>query len=152
MGLLNHGQIEMLRDPRPSGLPQAATQGWVAEQALDRGCEALRIARRNQQSSVSVNHGLGHAADVGGDNGKAGGHRLEDRERKPLGLARKDEEVGCGEQLGNVITLAGELDGGLESEEPNLLLHGGPIRPVADELRLSGLQRPGRPPDRRRCG
>lgn len=146
MGLLDRGQIEVLGNPVPSGLPEAAAQRRVLEQALDRSSEALRIAWRNEQPGVSVNHDFRHAADVRRDNREAGCHRLEDREWKPLGVAREDEDVGGAEQLGNIIALAEKLDGGLESEAPHLLLDLGPIGPLTDEHGLKGMS-----PQRGQC-
>src|SRR5688572_16201095 len=138
MGLVDSGQTEVLRDPDPSGFAEAAAQDRVLEQALDRGRKTLRIAGRNEQPRVSIDYDLRHAADVRGDNREAGGHRLEDRDWKPLGVAREDEDVGRAEQLRDLIPLPEELDGGLEFEAPYFLLDGGPVGPVADE---HGLER-----------
>jgi O-antigen ligase/polysaccharide polymerase Wzy-like membrane protein len=138
MDPLDRGQVEVLRNSHSSGLPEPPAERRVSEQTLDRGREPSRIAGRDEQARLFVDDDLRHSANARGDNRKARRHRLEDREREPFGPARKHENVGCGEEFGDVSALTGELDSRLEAEAPNLFLHGGAIGPVADD---HGLKR-----------
>jgi peptidoglycan/xylan/chitin deacetylase (PgdA/CDA1 family) len=55
---------------------------------LNRCRQARRVARRDEQTGLAVHNELRYAPDPRRDHGKAGGHRLEDRERKPFRLGR----------------------------------------------------------------
>ena len=77
-------EIEELLESRSSRGPEATAESRVLEEALDRGREARRVARRDEQTGLAVHDELRHAPDARRDDGKAGGHRLEDRERKPF--------------------------------------------------------------------
>jgi hypothetical protein len=72
---------EFLESRSPRGA-EAIAQRRILEEALDRGRQARRVARRDEQTGLAVYDELRDAADARRDDGKAGGHRLEDRERK----------------------------------------------------------------------
>jgi hypothetical protein len=77
-------EVEELLDSRSSRGTEAIPQGRLLHKALDRSGEARRVARRDKQSGLAVDDQLGDAPDARCDDGKSGGHRLEDRERKPF--------------------------------------------------------------------
>jgi hypothetical protein len=144
MRLLERREVEPLLHPGTSGLPEAAAQRRVGEEALDRGGEARRIPRRDDMTRLAVDDDFRDSAHGRRDDREAGGHRLEDRHRKPLGRAGQDEDVGCGQQLGNVVALADELDHAGEAESSHLVFHGRAIRPVANDHGLEArLRQPG---------
>ena len=63
---------------------------------MQRLVQGLDVVRRNEEAGLAVLHGLGHAADVGGDHRQAGEHRFEQDERKPFEAGRQNEDVECG--------------------------------------------------------
>jgi len=133
---LERREVEPFPHPGVARPPEAAAEGSVFEEALDRGSEARRVPGRDEQSGLAVDDGLGDAADGGRDDRKAGCHGLEDGHRKSLRGAGQDKDVSAGEELRNVMARAGEHDRSLETEAANLGFDERPVGPGADEDRL----------------
>jgi hypothetical protein len=141
MRLLERREVEPLLHSCPSGLTEPTAQRRVGEEALDRRSQARGIARRDEETRLAIDHDFGHAADGRRDDREPSRHRLEDRHRKPLRPAGQDEDVGCRQQLENVVALPGELDDGREAEASHLRFHGRTIGAVADNDRLEAPAR-----------
>jgi O-Antigen ligase len=125
--------VEPFPDAGESRPAHAAAKGGVFEEALDCRGQAGRSSGRDEEAGLAVEDGLGHAADTGRDDRKAGGHGLEDGHRESLRRAGQDEQIGGGEDLGNVLARAGELDRSVETEAPNLCFDQRPVGPGADD-------------------
>ncbi len=72
---------------------QALAQLGVGEQRPDGGGGGLRVAGRDEHRGAVGDRA--HAADVGGDHGRAGGERLEQHLRQALGPGDVQEEVAA---------------------------------------------------------
>ena len=118
-----------------TGGSQAATQGAVREQPLDRRGERARVAGRDEQPGRAVDHLLRDASDGRRDDRQPRGHRLQDGQRRALGAARQHEDVGCGEQRGTSPRLPRSSHRGRQAERPELRRQRRALRPIADDLR-----------------
>src|SRR5215218_6420835 len=74
-------------------LPQAAGAGRVSQQRPERLCERVRVVRRYKETLFAVPDLVGDAPNGARDHRDAGGHRLEDDERRSFGQRGDDEHV-----------------------------------------------------------
>src|SRR5690606_378058 len=74
-------------DVGTGGGGEAIAQRGVVEEAGDGGGQGGRVARGDEQAGGLVADDVADAGDVGGDDGDAGGHRLDEHEAEALGLA-----------------------------------------------------------------
>jgi hypothetical protein len=85
--------VAQRRAPLAGGAAQAAAQPGIDEPAPQRGAEGRRVAGRDEQarpgSVRSVPEGLGHAADLGGEDRQPARQGLGDHH--PVGLAARGE-------------------------------------------------------------
>ena len=145
-------EVEEPFSPLAAGVAEEAPSVGVANQAVERARELVRVPRANEDSRLAVDDELRDAAHVGGDDGQAGGHCLEDRDGKALGPAREDEHIGTGKQLRYVVPLALQPHAAVEAQLPHQLLQRRPIGTIAHDQRLEpvgrqdreGLQQRGR--------
>ena len=72
-------------------LSQSGTCVGIAKQIGYRFGESLGIVGRDQPGAIAC--GVSHAADVGGNRRRAGGHRLHQRQRHAFAARGQDEEV-----------------------------------------------------------
>jgi hypothetical protein len=78
-----------LLGPRPTGLAHPRPQSGIAQEAVDRDREFLGFTRRDQQClTAAADHAL-VAVDVGADDGRPGGHRLEQDDPEGLATGRR---------------------------------------------------------------
>ena len=97
--------------PRPAvehalaaGGADAGAQLGVVEAAADRRGQRLGVAGRARQHGLAVGAGdLGQRAAVGGDERRAGGHRLDRRQAEALVEARHDGQLGLGVELDDAL-------------------------------------------------
>ena len=83
---------------------EPAPQLVVAEQARERRRERRHVARRDQEPGALVLHHLVVAGDLRGDDGRAGGHRLEQGDAGRLGAERRRAvHVGGAQQRGDLL-------------------------------------------------
>ena len=113
---------------------QAPAGGRVAQEQGDlvgqRGGDVGPLtAQRHEVAGVSVDHGLGDAARVGGDHGQPQGHGFDDRERHAaLEHRREHEDIDPGEGSRHVIDPPGELHGVGQARVRRRRLRGGAVR------------------------
>ena len=137
MRLTSRYEIEALLRAEPSRCAQPPTECGVAEQPLERDRKRLRIPGRDEEPGLFLDDKLRHSPDIRGHDRQARRHRFEDRERKAFGAAGKDEDVGSGQELGDVVPLACQLDDGLQVEATGFALQREPVGPVAHDHRLT---------------
>ncbi len=94
---------------RPSGGAQAAALVGGRPQAEQGAGQCLGVGGPDKQAGVGGDD-LGIAANARGHDGQAGGHRLQERQRHPLGQRRQDEQSGACQQGGDVADGAQEAD------------------------------------------
>src|SRR3954451_12884848 len=78
----------------------------AAEDAAERDYEALAIRAPHEEAVLAVLHEVGHAADVGRDDGTAPAERLHHDPRQPLRLGGEDEAGRRVEEVRDLV--AGE--------------------------------------------
>jgi hypothetical protein len=115
-----------------------APQLRVVQQPRERRRERARVARRHEQAGLAVEHDLRRPADGRRDDRPALGHRLERRQRQPLGPRRERDDVRAGEERARVVAVAGEEDAAAHAEplrlELELALEGAvPLEVPADQ-------------------
>ena len=89
-----------LDDASAPGRADPGAQRGVVEAARDRRGERAGVAGRALQHRVAVGAGhLGQRASVGGDERRAGAHRLDGGQAEALVEARHDGQLGLGVQL-----------------------------------------------------
>ena len=76
-----------------AGLAERAARVGVSEQRLERGRDAVDVARLDEQARLAVDDDLRHGADPRRDDRQAGQHRLEQDDPEPLPARRVDEDV-----------------------------------------------------------
>ena len=133
MGLPDGGEVEMFRNACPSRLAEAAQKRRIFQQTLDCLPQGVRIAGWHEDARLPVNHEFRHPADVRGDDGQARSHRFENRERKPFGPGRENEDVGAAEQLRDVNPLPEKADGRLDAKAAYFFLYGRSLRTFAHQ-------------------
>ena len=122
MGLANGSEVEMLRDAGASRLAESARESLILEQALDRRRQGTRVPWLDEETGLSVDDDLGHAADARGHDRQACRHRFENREREPFGAGREYEDLGVSKQLGHVAAFPEKSDRGRKFEASCLIL------------------------------
>jgi hypothetical protein len=88
----------------------AARLGRVGEGGEEGRGEGGRVAGGDEPACLTVDNQLVGALDAGGDDRKAGGHRLEHGVRHSFPEGGEDEQVGRLEEAGNVVATADRLD------------------------------------------
>ena len=112
------------REVRLRSCPTCSSEPLTKPRLVDEPAEGIgergRVAGRNEQSRLSLDDELGESADSRRNDGQAGRHRLENGEWEGLRPAGKDEDVGLGQDLGDIVALSHELDDLLHTEPPYL--------------------------------
>lgn len=134
-------QVEALADTHASGVAQSSPEVRVGDQPAQSLREQLRVAGWNEQPRLTVRNELRHAADPGGDDWQAGGHRFEDGDGHALRCARKHEDVSGRKQVGDVVALAREADTLFEAQSLDLALQSLSVWAVADDQELAAFRR-----------
>ena len=109
-----------LEHPLAPGGADAGPQLGVVETAGDRRRQRLGVAGRARQHGVAVAAGdLGQRAAVGGDERRAGDHRLDGRQAEALVEARHDGQLGLGVELDDALVGARRTRTGRASRRPS---------------------------------
>ncbi len=93
--------------------------------------ERMRIAGRDQDACVGK--GLAIAADIGSDDGKAGGHAFKDGVGEAFGVGTEDGDIHGSEPGTDVELSSGESDGVCEAEGVDLLFDHGTLIAFTDD-------------------
>ena len=83
------------RPPRGRAAPSRVRRAGSSRSRRSAAASDGRVVLRDQQPGAAVLDRLGHAAHRRRDDGETGEHRLDDRQRPPLGAARQDQDVGA---------------------------------------------------------
>ena len=135
-------EVERLLGAGPARLAEPPSQLAVGGEPGERLGEVLRISRRDEHPGFAFDDLLGHSTNSRRDHREPCRHRLEDGHGHALGGARQREDVRRGEQLRDVMTLAGEPDAVGKAEPSNLVLEPRPVGPLADDhcIERAGLE------------
>ena len=150
MGASKRLEIEGLLGARPARGSEPAAKLDVGDETVERPGEVLRVSRLDEYARLSLDDLLRQTAHPRGDDGEPRRHRLEHGHGHPLGRAREREDVGGGEQLGDVAPLAGERHAFCEAEAADLVLEPLSIGAFADDdgVERAGLEPAERPDER----
>ena len=119
--------------------PRTSASGTVAQGGDQCRGQSVGVARLDQPGIVRAER-LDRAADAAGHGGNPERHRLEQCQRQPLEQRGQDEEVGGGDQVGDIAALAEQEDRVAQVSCRNQRLERGPLRPFARQQEL-GLRR-----------
>ena len=129
--VLHHAHREPVCDqPTPASAPSGG-EGVIVEQARWR--PRARGAASSRRSPGPRSEQLAHASDVGRNNRRAGGKRLERCDRQALPSSTRTPVVRARDQLAGVIPRAGEPDRVLDPELGGSAREIARSRPVADD-------------------
>src|SRR2546423_7033181 len=78
--------------PPCSGLAQTLAEGRLADEALDRSRQRIRVLRLDQETGDVSLYGTLVAVDIACDHGKAGSHRLQEHDAERLLSGRRRAE------------------------------------------------------------
>ena len=88
--------------PQASGLAEHTTQGGIARKLLQRPRQSGNVAERHEIAGLAIDDFLARAADVGGDDGQAGQHCLDDRTRHAFAMRGQGEDIGGPQKRGDI--------------------------------------------------
>jgi hypothetical protein len=113
------GEGEVLLGTATAGGTEARSECGIAENRRDAVSEYGFIARRSQESSLSVGDGLFHSGAAKADDGHGHGLSLAYSHVESLRVPLARDDTGCGEQAGAPEEIANNVRG-LPSEEDAL--------------------------------
>ena len=99
--------------PQPARLAEGSAQLDISRELGERRRKLVRGSRRDEQAAYAVLHHVRNPANRGGDDRQTRRHRLQDRHRSGLVLARQHEHVRRLENSGHVVAVAEQPDRGV---------------------------------------
>src|SRR6266542_2487143 len=108
----------------------------IPDRLAQRSREIRFVAGAEYEPGPPIVDQLAIRREVGDDVAAPRCHRLEHRERQPLGGGRADDDLRAAKPANHVPRLPGEDDAGVEAETMSADLQRLAHRPVADEDRL----------------
>src|SRR5262249_8638403 len=89
---------------------ESSPERGIGGEAAERHTQLAGIAGRDQEARLLLRDRLDETADPAGDDGAAGGHRLERGDAEPFVERRQRHDVGSSETGSDVPTKASEAD------------------------------------------